>query len=108
MQGPRSAILLLLLYISYSSYAQDQPDKATAVTNFPSRFFNKIEHRITGLDDQLTHKTAKYLERMRRREQRMYHKLYKKDSAAAKALFGGYNCIKNIDFNHHGPKYNQK
>jgi uncharacterized membrane-anchored protein YhcB (DUF1043 family) len=88
---------LLLIFISYSSYAQDQPDKATAVTNFPSRFFSKIEHRITGLDDQLTHQTAKYLERMRRREQRMYNKLYKKDSAAAKALFAGsiarYNAL---------------
>jgi len=90
MQGLRSAILLLLFFISYSSYAQDQPDKAAAaVTNFPSRFFSKIEHKIAGLDDQLTHQTNKYVERMRRREQRMYKKLYRKDSAAAKALFAG-------------------
>ncbi|MDO6433269.1 hypothetical protein Q4E93_21845 [Flavitalea sp. BT771] len=89
MQGPRSAILLLLFFISYSSYAQDLPDKAAAVTNFPSHFFSKIENRIAGLDDQLTHQTKKYLERMRKREQRMYNKLYKKDSAAAKTLFAG-------------------
>jgi len=90
MQGPRSAILLLLLFISYSADAQDRPpDKAAAVTNFPSRFFSKIENRIAGLDDQLTHQTKKYVERMRRREQRMYEKLCRKDSAAAKALFAG-------------------
>jgi FMN phosphatase YigB (HAD superfamily) len=89
MQGSRSAILLLLICISHSAYAQAQPDKAAAITNFPSRFFNKIEHRITSLDDQLTHQTTKYLERMRKREQRMYEKLCKKDSAAAKALFAG-------------------
>jgi hypothetical protein len=80
---------LLLLCISYSSYAQDQPDKAAAVANFPSRFFSKIESRISDLDDQLTNQTKKYVERMRRREQRMYKKLYKKDSVAAKALFAG-------------------
>ena len=90
MQGPRSAILLLLLFISYSADAQDQPpDKAVAATNFPSRFFSKIEKKIAGLDDQLTRQTKKYVERMRRREQRMYDKLYRKDSAAAKALFAG-------------------
>ena len=71
MQGPRSAILLLLLIISYCAYAQDQPDKAAAVTNFPSRFFSKIENKIAGLDDQLTHQTKKYVDRMRKREQRM-------------------------------------
>jgi len=80
---------LLLIFISYSSYAQDQPDKAAAITNLPSRYFNKIERTITSLDDQLTHQTKKYVERMRRREQRMYDKLYKKDAAAAKALFAG-------------------
>jgi len=89
MQGSRSAILLLLICISHSAYAQAQPDKTVAITNFPSRFFNKIEHRISNLDDQLIHQTKKYLERMRKREQRMYEKLCKKDSVAANALFAG-------------------
>jgi hypothetical protein len=89
MQRPRSAILLLLFIISYSADAQDQPDKAAAAANFPSRFFRKLEHKIADLDDQLTHQTKKYMECMRRREQRMYNKLCRKDSAAAKALFAG-------------------
>jgi len=89
MQGPRSAILLLLFYISYSSYSQDQPDKGAAITSFPSRFFTRMEHKIAGVDDQLTRQTKKYVERMRRREQCIYNKLYTKDPAGAKALFAG-------------------
>ncbi|MDO6433304.1 hypothetical protein Q4E93_22020 [Flavitalea sp. BT771] len=89
MQGPRSAILLLLMSISYCCRAQDNPDRATAITNFPSRFFSRMEHKIAGMDDQLTRQSKKYLEHMRKRERRMYEKLCKKDSVAAKALFAG-------------------
>jgi len=78
---------LLLISITFACSAQDQPDRAAAISNFPSRFFDKIEHRISNLDDQLTKQTKKYLERMRKREQRMYKQLFKKDSAAAKTLF---------------------
>jgi len=87
MQGPRSAILLLLICISHCCRAQDLPDKATVITNFPSRFFSKIEHRITNLDEQLTWQTEKYLQRMARREARLQKKLHKVDSSAAKSLF---------------------
>src|SRR5260221_12146943 len=89
MQGSRVAMLLLLIFLSYASYAQDQPDKAAGILNFPSRLFSKIQNKTTSLDDQLTRQTEKYLQRMARREARLQRKLAKVDSAAAKSLFAG-------------------
>lgn len=86
---PRTAILLLFCTIAFSSFAQDQPDKATAVINFPSKFFSRIQSKTASLDDQLTHQTEKYLQKMARREERLRKKLYKVDSNAAKSLFAG-------------------
>ena len=89
MKGPQTAILLLLYCLSYSCYAQDQPDKATGIINFPSRLFSRIQSKTAGLDDQLTRQTEKYLQKMARREARLQKKLYKVDSNAAKSLFVG-------------------
>ena len=83
------AIIWLLVYLSYSCCAQDQPDKAGDVLNFPSRFFSRIQNKTAILDEQLTRQTEKYIQRMQRREQRMYKKLYKVDSVGAKTLFAG-------------------
>ena len=89
MFRPRAAFLLLLTILSYACIAQDQPDKAETVLNFPSRFLSRIQHKTAGLDEQLTRQTEKYLQRIQRREQRLYKKLYKVDSLGAKALFAG-------------------
>jgi len=89
MKGPQTAILLLLCSLSYCCYAQDQPDKATAAINFPSRFFSRLQHKTASLDEQLTRQTEKYLQKMARREERLREKLYKVDSMAAKSLFAG-------------------
>jgi hypothetical protein len=89
MLRPRVAILWLLINLSFSSYAQDQPDKTEAILNFPSRFFNRMQNKTAKLDDQLTRQTEKYLRRMELREAWMQKKLYKVDSMAAKSLFGG-------------------
>ncbi|MBN8854125.1 MAG: hypothetical protein BGO55_07010 [Sphingobacteriales bacterium 50-39] len=48
----RAAFLLLFTILSYACVAQDQPDKVDAVLNFPSRFFSRIQHKTTGLDEQ--------------------------------------------------------
>jgi len=87
MFRPRAVFLLLLIILSCACVAQDQPDKTEAILNFPSRFFTRIQQKTVSLNDQLTHQTEKYLQRMQRREQRLYRKLYKIDSSAAKNLF---------------------
>jgi len=89
MLRSRAAFLLLLTILSYACFAQEQSDKADAAVNFPSRFFNRIQQKTASLDNQLTRQTEKYLQRLQRREQRLYKKLYKVDSLGAKALFAG-------------------
>jgi hypothetical protein len=89
MLRSRAVFLLLLTILSYACAAQEQSDKADAVLNFPSRFFNRIQQKTASLDNQLTRQTEKYLQRLQRREQRLYKKLYRVDSLGAKALFAG-------------------
>jgi len=89
MKGPQTAILLLCCTLTLSCFAQDQPDKATAIIDFPSKFFHRIQNKTSSLDEQLTRQTEKYLQKMARREERLRKKLYRVDSTAAKNLFAG-------------------
>ena len=89
MKRTRTAILWLCTCLSYHCYAQDQPNGTADLLHLPSRFFSRIQNKTADLDQQLTRQTEKYLQRMSRREQRLYKKLYKVDSNAAKSLFAG-------------------
>jgi len=89
MKGPQTAILLLCCTLTFACYAQDLPDKATAIINLPSNFFHRIQNKTASLNEQLTHQTEKYLQKMARREERLRKKLYKFDSTAVKTLFAG-------------------
>ncbi|MBN9385775.1 MAG: hypothetical protein J0H74_33780 [Chitinophagaceae bacterium] len=89
MKVLQGAILLLLYSISYTCFAQDQPDKATAIINFPSKFFSRVQSKTAMLDAQLTRQTEKYLQKMARREECLRRKLFKVDSNATKNLFAG-------------------
>ena len=94
MKYALTGILIAVICSSLSCTAQDQSGTSSASTtdkifNFPTRLFNKIQGKTTGIDQQLTRQTVKYLEKMARREARLQKKLYKVDSAAAKRLFAG-------------------
>jgi hypothetical protein len=82
-------MLLLLVCIVIACFSQDEPEQDAGVFNIPSHFFNRIQQKTASLDEQLTRQTEKYLQRLQRREQRLYKKLYKVDSLGAKALFAG-------------------
>src|SRR5438270_9341463 len=88
MIAPRSCLLWLLCIISVACCAQEQRDQNSGPLSFPSRLIAGIQHKTAGLDHQLTQQTEKYLERMARRERRLYRKLYKVDSSGAQTLFG--------------------
>ena len=88
MRKCQSAILLLLYCLSYACYAQDEPEKG-GILNLASRLLGGIQHRTATMGEQLTDQTEKYLHSMERREQRLYKKLYKVDSSAARSLFSG-------------------
>lgn len=87
MHGPRSAILLLFIILSYPCLAQDQLGKVQSAIDLPSKFLSKIQGRTASLNDQLTRQTERYLAKMAKREEHLRKKLLKKDPAAAKALF---------------------
>jgi len=88
-------MLLSCYLLPLASYAQDDAGVETSsgassagkVINFPAKFFSRIQHKTTDLDQQLTRQTEKYLAKMAKREERLKKKLYKVDSTAAKNLF---------------------
>lgn len=82
-------MLPLLLCLAFSTSAQDDTPKDGGVLTFPSRLFSRIQHKTADLNDRLTRQTEKYLQRMGRREQQLYKKLYKVDSMGARSLFEG-------------------
>lgn len=84
---PRATLLWLLLLSVGCCYAQTQ--STASGIDLPARFLNRIQGKLTNLDDQLTKQTQKYLERMARREEKLRKKLSKMDSAGAKSLFAG-------------------
>jgi hypothetical protein len=82
-------ILAGILLSGVVSFGQDTASVSTAnkILNFPSRLFNKIQHKTADLDQQLEKQTEKYLQRMAKREAKLQKELYKQDSNGAKYLF---------------------
>lgn len=69
------------------SYAQGVDSAITRLTNFPSKFFSRINHESTTLQQRLARQTERYLKRMARKEEKLRAELYKTDSAKAAALY---------------------
>src|ERR1700685_1756223 len=70
-----------------ASYAQGVDSAITKLTNFPSKFFSRINHETTTFQQRLTRQTERYLKRMARKEEKLRSELYKTDSAKAAALY---------------------
>jgi predicted nuclease with TOPRIM domain len=86
MRLPLLISCTLLCLLTGSSLAQDDISAIDKITNFPTRFIEKIQKRSAHLEDQLLKKTEKYLEKLAKKEARMYRKLQKMDSAKASVL----------------------
>src|SRR5882762_4889628 len=84
-----ASLLLCLLLGPVLTYCQSADEEPGGVVHLPGRMLHRIQEKTASLDLQLTRQTEKYLERMARREQRLYKKLYRVDSVAAKSLFAG-------------------
>jgi hypothetical protein len=78
----------VLLFCALQGIAQDSISLADRIINFPDKVFGKVEDKAAKLDKQLTQQTEKYLNKLERQEKKLYRKLLKKDSVAAKELFG--------------------
>jgi hypothetical protein len=73
-----AAILLLLQ--PYTLLCQQVTDK---LIHLPASYLQKIDRTTARLNDQLTRKTEKYLQRLLRQEERLRRKMVKVDSTAA-------------------------
>jgi len=78
------AFLCLFQIIGYCQSGESAESKAIA---FPHQLLSKLRAQAAGFECQLTQKSASYLQKMQRREERMRRKLSRVDSAAAKELF---------------------
>lgn len=93
-------MLLACMVNVHLLYAQDTLNLAGKVSSFPSRFFDKIQHKCADLDNGLTSQTEKYLQKLEKQENNLRRKLAKIDKAKAQQLFenaeGQYKKLSNI------------
>jgi hypothetical protein len=88
MQLRVTALLAFIFTIcSSSAYAQDSALYARVYT-LPDKLFGRISQQTIHLEQKLERQTQRYLNRLAKQENKMRQKLWKKDSVAAKALFG--------------------
>src|SRR5580700_6788784 len=80
-------LIVSLVCLTTLTRAQDSTSVLSKVTNFPGKFFSKIDSKTADLNKQLTRQTARYLNKLARREAKLKKQLYKYDSASAKRLF---------------------
>ena len=86
----RLPVWLTLLWMLLASGASSQEHKGVLhpISNFPSRFFDKLQKRSADLEEKIVHQSEKALKKLARQEARLKKKLAKKDSLAAEQTFG--------------------
>jgi hypothetical protein len=81
--------LLALLLACISTPAQERDSTlCVKLYSLPGKLFSRINKKSQDLERKLNKQTEKYLARLERQEKKIQRKLWKKDSAAAKAIFG--------------------
>jgi hypothetical protein len=80
-------LVLLLSLVSLNGYTQDSTLFAK-LHSLPDKLFSRINKKSQDLERKFDRQTEKYLARLEKQEKKMQRKLWRKDSAAAKALFG--------------------
>jgi hypothetical protein len=88
MSHKRAICLAAALCLAVTAtHAQTVDSAITRLTNFPAKFFGRINRETSSLNRQLTRQTEKYLQRMARKEEKLRAQLYKTDSVKAAALY---------------------
>jgi hypothetical protein len=77
----------LCLSLTVAADAQTDQSAFDKISNFPSRFIDKVNQKATTLQSKLERQTEKYLERLQRKEAKLKRKLSRVDSAAAPRIF---------------------
>lgn len=85
----KSLIFILIAHLLFvmGASAQD-PLVEAGIYSLPSKYYGKISSKVGNLGAQMDKRTTKYLRKIQRQEKRIYRRLWVKDSAKAKELFG--------------------
>lgn len=84
----RFIITMIVSSASLSAYCQHHTEDDIP----PAGILNKLSRKIDAIQNSLDKKTKQYLHKFERQEQKLYAKLYRKDSTKAKELFGDVNA----------------
>ncbi len=76
--------ITLLLLLNASAFCQESEGFFSLSEKKQAKFIGSITERFSKLDKQIISKTQKTLTKLKKQEYKIYRKLYKKDSVAAK------------------------
>jgi hypothetical protein len=92
--------LTLSLVFPLLIHAQDSTSLYNKAFNLPDKFFGAVNKKSEKFEQNLMRSNEKYLNKLSKQELKLQRRLAKKDSAAAKQLFGDvnkrYDSLKNI------------
>jgi hypothetical protein len=87
MKIPGHILSIVILVCCHLCKGQDSTSLSFKISNFPDKFFERVQGKMSSLDRMLSVKTEKYLQKLARKESKLQRKFSKIDSAAAKTLF---------------------
>lgn len=82
-----SFTILFFILLGSFLHAQDS-SRLDRLVSFPGKLFGAVDKKARAAGQQFDKVTAKYLDKLQKREEKLKRKLWKKDSALAKELFG--------------------
>lgn len=80
--------IICLVGSAQAAKSQDSLSFPSKILNAPDKLFDAIQSRSKKLEKKLERQTERYLQKLARQERELKSKLWKKDSIAAKQLFG--------------------
>ncbi len=95
----RNLLHCVLILLLSSSTVLAQPtslsERADQVLNFPDKLFSEAGQASAKATKRLQQQSHKYLTRLKKKEQQLYSRMYKRDSIQAKAVFGNIDSVYN-------------
>jgi hypothetical protein len=89
--------ICLLTSLANPLKAQDSSSVLNKLLSFPDKVFAGIDRQSTCIEEQLTHRTTKLLNRLERQEEQFKRKLWKTDSLKFNELLQVKNLTRQWD-----------
>ncbi|MBI2730886.1 MAG: hypothetical protein HYX40_09075 [Sphingobacteriales bacterium] len=84
----RLSYVLIISLLSLTARSQQSDSADASIVKLPEKYFQTVEKKSSQLEQKITSKSKKALQQFSRQEQKLYKKLFKIDSLAAKEIFG--------------------